>query len=143
MNWPFINVKAIKIHQKKVILTLRRWFYHYKTYENILKFNSWYPPLRHIHCLGKYSEAMIYECKNNKGVVVYRYTKSNLWINTSKSKFIRCKTMKTYLNSLHTSSNALKMLYMKLMMKSFKNGGIVFQYVLVFSILLIVLSKTA
>ena len=50
-------------------------------------------------CLGKYSEAMIYQCKNSESVVIFRYTKNNLWIDTSKHKFIRWKTMKTYLNS--------------------------------------------
>ena len=46
LNWPFIDVKSMNIQQKTWFLlknwwkhTLNRWFYQYKTYENILKFN--------------------------------------------------------------------------------------------------------
>ena len=42
-------------------------------------------PLRHIDCLGKYFEAVIY---HNKDVVIFRYTKNNPLIDTSKRKFI-------------------------------------------------------
>ena len=31
--------------------------------------------LRHIDCLGKSFEAVIYRYKNNEGMVIYRYTK--------------------------------------------------------------------
>ena len=46
------------------------------------------PPLKHIDCLVKYIEVVIYQYKNSEGVVIYRHTKNNLWINTSKRKFI-------------------------------------------------------
>ena len=67
---------------------------------------------KHIDCLGKYFEAGICRYKNNEGMVIYGYTENNLWIDTSKRKFIRCKTMKTYLTSLQTSSNLPKQLFM-------------------------------
>ena len=67
---------------------------------------------RHIDCLGKYFEAVIYWYKNNEGMVIYGYTKNNLWIDTLKRKLIRCKTMKTYLILLQTNSNLPKQLFM-------------------------------
>ena len=48
---------------------------------------------------------MIYQCKNNEVVLIFRYTKNELRIDISKRKFIRGKTMKRYLNSFQTSSN--------------------------------------
>ena len=38
-------------------------------------------------------------------MVIFRYTKNKLWINTLKRKFIRCKTMKMYWNSRQASSS--------------------------------------
>ena len=41
---------------------------------------SLYPPpppqtIRHIDCLGTFFEAVIYQYKNNEGMVIHRYTK--------------------------------------------------------------------
>ena len=62
------------------------------------------PSFRHIDFLGKYSEAVIYQYRNNEGMVIYRYTKKNLWVDTLARKFIDAKPMKMYLNSRHTNS---------------------------------------
>ena len=50
----------MKLYFKAVILSL-------KNYENILKFNFLMSSVKHIDCLGKYFEAVIYR---NEGVVI-------------------------------------------------------------------------
>ena len=105
----FIDIKRMNIHQKMVILiekTMKPYsnamILSLKNYENISKCNSIILLIRHIDGLGKYFEVVIYRYK---GVVIFRCTKNILWIDTSKHKFIWCKTTKTYWNSSQTSSN--------------------------------------
>ena len=97
---PFIDVKTMNIHQMVILIEKTTKTYpnamilSLKNYENILKlsFFQYPPPIRHIDCLGKYFKVVIYQ---NEGVVFYKYIKNNLWIDTSKHRFIRCKIMKT------------------------------------------------
>ena len=62
-KWWFFVEKMMKAYFKAVILLI-------KSYENILKFNflmgesgGGAAGIRHIDCLGKYFEAVIYRCK--------------------------------------------------------------------------------
>ena len=56
--------------------------------------------IRHIDCLCKYFEAVIYWCKKQQSVVIFIYRIEYLWIDTNKREFIQCKTMKCRLYSL-------------------------------------------
>ena len=78
--------------------TLRRWFYRYKTYENILKFNLWCPPLSHIDCLR---EQWFIDIRH--GDLQIQWKNSVPWILWSRH-FIDAKPIKHCINSCPTST---------------------------------------
>ena len=104
---------------KQWIYTKKWWFFFKKNDESILwgcpfiTKNLWKHTkiqlsngegIRHTDCLRKFFKAVIYWSKKRWGMVIYNHAKMPLnW--TNKREFTRCKTMKTWENSRHTSSS--------------------------------------
>ena len=99
-QWTY-TIKRWFFFKKQWKHTLRRLFYYYKTYENILKFNFWCPPLRHIDCLHKFFEAVIYRYKNNEVILNFQTTFESTLISL---KELDAKPMNRWLYSRQYSS---------------------------------------
>ena len=100
----FCFKKMMKAYFKAVILLI-------KTYENILKFNFLMEGNRHIDCLHKYFEAVIYRYKKHWRCRDFITTLKYLWIDINKREFTRRKMMKSWLYSRYTGGQLVKICY--------------------------------
>ena len=65
-------------------------------------------PLHILTVWGSTLKRWFIDVKNDEDVVIYMQGENNLWIEASKRKFIRCKTKKNRLYSLHPSNKQIK-----------------------------------
>ena len=66
------------------------------------------PTIRHIDCLRKYFETVIYWHKKQWSVANFITIPKCLWIDTSKRELARCKTVNLWLYSRNTSSTDIR-----------------------------------
>ena len=89
----------LKTYFKPVILSLTNIWKHTK-----IQFLIAPHPVKHIDCLGKFFEAVIYRCKKQWSVVIFMTALKYLWMYTNKREWALWKTMKTRRYSLQYSS---------------------------------------